>query len=545
MSGLPLNLTAADFPYPSRRMPVVAPHGVVSTSSPLAAQAGLRMLLQGGSAVDAAIAAAAVLTVVEPYVNGLGSDAFAMVWDGAQLHGLNGSGRAPAGHTLELCASLGLDRIPQLGWLSVTVPGAPAAWRDLHARFGRLPFATLFEPAIDYAENGFPLSPECAHAWAATQRRYAVSNTTPEYRGWFETFAPDGRTAHAGDLWRLPGHARSLRLIAETKAEAFYQGELARAMAGFAAETGGYLSEDDLASHCSTWDAPMSVRYHGVDVWELPPNGQGVAALEALAILDGLDAGRHARDSAESYHLQIEALKLAFSDTFAYVADPAHMPMPAERLLDADYIAGRRALIGEQAGTPLAGEAPRGGTVYLCAADADGMMVSFIQSNSEGFGSGIVVPGTGISLQNRGRRGFVLDPKHPSALAPRKRPFHTIIPAFLTQDGRPIGPFGVMGGYMQPQGHLQMVVNQVDYGLNPQASLDAPRWYWSSGKQVDLELGTAPAVVRGLAARGHQVNVNHAVFGHPFGRGQIIRRLANGAYVAGCEPRSDGSAVGY
>jgi len=542
---LPLNLTASDFPHPSRRMPVVAPHGVVATSSQLAAQAGVRMLLQGGSAVDAAIATAAVLILVEPWSNGIGSDAFAIVWDGAALHGLNGSGRAPAAHSLELFSKLGASKIPGDGWLSVTVPGAPAAWVDLHARFGKLPFAALFEPAINYAENGFPLGPEGAAVWARAQRRYAADCTAPEYAGWHQAFFPGGREAKAGDVWRLPDHGRSLRLIAESKAEAFYRGELGAAMAKFAAETGGYITQQDLAEHTSTWDAPISVDYRGVDVWELPAAGQGVAALQALAMLQGFDLPAMARDSAESYHLQLEATKLACVDTYAYVADPTCMPMPVEALLDPAYVASRRSLIGAQAIDPSPGQPPRGGTVYLCAADANGMMVSFIQSNSEGFGSGIVVPGTGISLQNRGRRGFSLDPQHPSVLAPRKRPFHTIIPGFLTQDGRALGPFGVMGGYMQPQGHVQMVVNQVDYGMNPQASLDAPRWFWAGAKQVQVEGHTDPTVIEGLTARGHEVRVDATLFRNPYGRGQIIRRLDNGSYVAGAEPRSDGAAVGY
>jgi gamma-glutamyltranspeptidase/glutathione hydrolase len=525
-------------------MPFIAPHGVVATSSGLAAQAGLRMLLKGGNAVDAAVATAITLTVVQPWVNGIGSDAFALVWDGERLHGLNGSGRAPAAHTPELFEKLGHATIPRLGWLAVTVPGAPAAWHDLHAKFGRLPFEELFEPAIDYAENGWALEPESGMVWAANQKVNAGTLVDPEFAGWFSTFFPDGRIARTGDTWRLPDHARSLRLIAESGTEAFYRGELAERVAAFAAETGGHLTTEDLVAHASTWVEPISQGYRGHEVWEIPPNGQGIVALQALAMLEGFDLAQRPRESVETYHLQIEAIKLAFADALRYVADPDRADVPTGGLLDPEYVAARRSLIGERASLPPPGTPPTGGTVYLCAADSDGMMVSYIQSNYNGFGSGVVVPGTGISLQNRGY-GFTLAPGHPNQIAGGKRPYHTIIPAFLTYEGQAVGPFGLMGGYMQPQGHVQMIVNQVDYGMNPQASLDAPRWRWEVGQQVALEAAAASGVGEGLAALGHEVYVDDLFFGHAFGRGQIIRRLPNGAYVAGSEPRSEGCAVGY
>jgi len=543
---LPNSLAPGDFPYASRRMPVLAPHGVVATSNPLAAQAGLRMLLAGGSAVDAAIATAATLTVVEPWVNGIGSDAFALVWDGDKLHGLNGSGRAPATHTPELFAGLGHEQLPPRGWLPVTVPGAPAAWRDLHERFGRLAFSRLFEPAIDYARNGFPLGPETGFVWEMTQRRYAEVNIGPEYRGWFETFSPSGRQARPGETWTLPDHAASLQLIADTNSGAFYKGELAVRFAAFARETGGYITEADLAAHTSTWVDPIGVDYRGFNVWEIPPNGGGIAALEALNILDGCDLRAHPRESVESYHLQIEAMKLAFVDAHRYVADPAYEEVPVRGMLDPAYAAQRRGLIIESAIDPGPGEPAKGGTVYLCAADSDGMMVSYIQSNYLGFGSGIVIPGTGISLQNRGF-GFSLQPGHPNVVAPGKRPYHTIIPGFLTREGVAIGPFGVMGADMQPQGHVQMVVNQVDYGMNPQTSLDAPRWRWLRGREVLMEPAAGSELIEGLIARGHEVSIadTETQFNGNGGRGQIIRRLPNGGYMAGSEPRSDGAAVGY
>ena len=541
-AGSASRINLEHYPYASRRIPVLAAHGVVATSEPLAAQAGLWMLRQGGNAVDAAVATAIALTVVEPTSNGIGADAFALVWDGNTLHGLNGSGRAPAAHTPDLFRQRGLTQVPQRGWLAVTVPGAPAAWRDMHARFGKLPFATLFEPALDYAEHGYPVAPVTANAWDVSARRFRESNLGPEFAGWFETFVPSGRAPNAGDIWRSPGHALTLETIAATGAADFYTGETARKVAGFSALTGGHITAADLAAHTSTWVEPISTSYRGHEVWEIPPNGQGIAALLALNILEGLDVGAHPRDSAMSYHLQLEAMKLAFADAHAFVADPDYASVPVQGMLDKGYAATRRALIGEHALAPGPGTPPAGGTVYLCAADADGMMVSMIQSNYNGFGSGIVVPGTGVALQNRGH-GFSLDPAHPNCIAPGKRPYHTIIPSFLTRSGVPIGPFGLMGGYMQPQGHVQLVVNQVDYGLNPQAALDAPRWQWLAGRQVALEQETPAHVVHGLAARGHAIEVRHEAA--TFGKGQIIHRLANGAYLAASEPRADGCAVGF
>jgi gamma-glutamyltranspeptidase/glutathione hydrolase len=530
------------YPYPSQRMPVLAPRGVVATSQPLAAQAGLSMLQRGGNAVDAAIAAAITLTVVEPTSNGIGSDAFALIWDGQQLHGLNGSGRAPAATSVAAIRAAGHTAMPTHGWWPVTVPGAPRAWADLHARFGRMSFSTLFAPAIYYAEHGFPVSPQTAQGWGRAAEIYAARHTGLEFAGWFETFAPGGQAPAPGQRWASPGHAATLRRLADSMATDFYEGQVAAAIAAHAAATGGSLMAGDLAAHTSTWVDPIRATYRGFDVWEIPPNGQGIAALLALHILDGLDLSVHARDSVEGYHLQIEALKLGFADAMHYVADPNHVVVPTASLLSPAYAAERRARITDQAGDPVYGTPPSGGTVYLCAADSDGMMVSFIQSNYMGFGSGIVVPGTGIALQNRGAN-FTLDAGHPNQLAPGKRPYHTIIPGFLTRDGQAVGPFGVMGGFMQPQGHLQMMVNTLDYGMNPQASLDAPRWQWEGGKTVSFENGTMVDIIEGLAARGHEVRVQEQ--GAAFGRGQIIWRLPEGGYMAGSDLRADGAAVGF
>jgi gamma-glutamyltranspeptidase/glutathione hydrolase len=538
------DLDLQHYPYTMERMPIVARNGVVATGQALAAQAGLAVLRRGGNAVDAAVATAITLTVVEPTSNGIGGDAFALIWDGERLHGLNGSGRAPAALTPEVVARAGHSAMPVAGWMPVTVPGAPRAWRDLHERWGRLPFETLFEDAIRYAEEGYGLSPMLARGWQNATATYR-SRTGPEFAGWVPTFAPGDFSPRAGAVWASPGHARTLREIAATGAESFYQGALAEKIVAFSEATGGYFSRADLAGHRSAWVEPLGTSYRGYGVWEIPPNGQGMTALMALNILEGYDLGALPRETAAAYHLQIEAIKLAFADAQRYIGDPEHLEGADElwkALLDKDYAAERRATIGDRAAQRRHGDPLRGGTVYLCTADRDGMMVSMIQSNYMGFGSGIVIPDTGIALHNRGN-GFRLDPGHPNRLAPGKRPFHTIIPGFLTRAGKAVGPFGVMGGHMQPQGHLQMVVNTVDYGLNPQASLDAPRWQWTAGLDVDLELTTPAHVVRGLQERGHAITV--APENGRFGRGQIIWRLPDGTFVAGSEGRTDGLAAGF
>ncbi|MEV7231590.1 gamma-glutamyltransferase family protein [Polymorphospora sp. NPDC051019] len=541
---------------PHPRQPVYAPHGIVATSQPLAAAAGTAVLRRGGNAVDAALATAIALTVVQPGSNDIGGDLFAIVWDGRRLHGLNASGRSPAaltraavlaatggrgaepsaGHGGAQSAAPGL---PARGWLPVTVPGAPAGWRDLHDRFGSLPFADLFDDAVRYAEHGFPVSPGVAAGWARSVRTHAEL-AGPEFAEWGRVFTVGGRAPRAGERWRNPAAAGTLRRIAASGAADFYRGEIATALARYAAATGGLLTADDLAGHRSTWVDPVSVAYRGHEVWELPPNGQGVAALMALAILDGVDlAGMPA---ARRLHWQIEATKLGFADAHAYVADPERVSVPTAGLLDPAYVAARRALIGERAGTPGPGDPARGGTVYLCAADRDGLMVSLIQSNYLGFGSYVVVPGLGFGLQNRGA-GFSLDPAHPNVVAPGKRPYHTIIPGFLTRGGEPVGPFGVMGGHMQPQGHVQVISSTLDGGLDPQAALDAPRWYWHAGRSLLVEPGLDGDVVADLRGRGHEITVEPEP--STFGYGQAIWRLPDGGYVAGSEPRADGLAVGY
>ncbi|NER51496.1 MAG: gamma-glutamyltransferase family protein [Symploca sp. SIO1A3] len=515
--------------------------GAVATSQPLATMAGMEMLWAGGNAVDAAVATAIALTVVEPTCNGIGSDAFALIWDG-QLHGLNASGKSPQSLTLEEFA--GLDTVPKTGWRSVTVPGAVSAWRALWERWGSLPFEQLFAPAIRYAEEGFPVSPVTSIAWKLAEKVFLPLKGA-EFVPFQQLFFPNNRAPVAGEIWHSQVHAETLREIAATGGESFYRGKLAESIAKFAANTGGYLTASDLALHQAEWVTPISTNYRGITVWELPPNTQGIATLIALNILSGFDLSQEERESAQSYHLQIEAMKLACADLHKYVADERFLQVPPSELLSLDYAASRRSLIGEKAIAMASPGLPKGGTVYLAAAD-DELMVSFIQSNYQGFGSGIIPEGTGISLQNRGY-GFTLEPGHANQLAPGKRPLHTIIPGFLTKDNQPIGPFGVMGGSMQPQGHLQVVVNLVDYGMNPQAALDAPRWRFVSDAKVLLESTVPQDVWKSLQQRHHDVRQHPANLFSPknfFGRGQIIFRH-NQLLVAASEPRTDGIAVAW
>ena len=525
------------FPYPSRRSPVLG-RNVVSTSQPLAAQAGLQMLLAGGNAVDAALAAAMALTVVEPTGCGIGSDAFAIVWDGKALHGLNASGRSPAAWTPEYFAQLG--GIPEKGWNAVTVPGAVSAWVALHERFGKLPLAQIAQPAIGYARHGFPVSPVIARLWALGLAKLGGQP------GFAECFAPDGRAPQAGDLFRSEAHARTLELIAATRGEAFYRGELAEKMAAHAQAHGGVMTLDDLAAHQADWVGTVSQPFGDAVIHEIPPNGQGIAALMALGLLDAHGVGRHPVDSVETAHASIEAMKLAFADLHQYNADSAHMRVAPADLLRPEYLRQRAALIDPaRAGSPAYGTPRPGGTVYLAAADAGGMMVSFIQSNYMGFGSGVVVPGTGISLQNRGC-GFTTERGHANEVGPRKRPSHTIIPAFaMNADGTPRMAFGVMGGPMQSQGHTQMALRVLRYGQNPQAAADAPRWRVTGGKGVAVEPQFDAAVIAQLRALGHEVTVEPGDGVFAFGGAQLVLRGEGGTYIAGSDPRKDGCAVAF
>jgi gamma-glutamyltranspeptidase/glutathione hydrolase len=534
--------------YTSQRSPVFA-RNVVCTSHPLAAQAGLHMLQRGGNAVDAAIAAAAVMTIVEPCSNGLGSDAFCILWDGRQLLGLNASGCAPAAWTPEYFRQRhGADARtpPKRGWDSVTVPGAVSAWVALHARCGTLPFAELLAPAIETAERGYAVPVIIQQKW----RNAAALPELTTQPGFAAAFLPKGRAPAVGERFAFPDAARSLQLIAQTRGEAFYRGEIAQAIATHARDHGGAMTAADLAAYQPEWVTPIARDYRGYTLHEIPPNGQGIAALIALGILEKFDIAALPVDSVASQHLQIEAMKLAFADVYRYVAEPRSMRLTPAQMLDDAYLEGRAKLIDRQRAQDFGpGHGPRGGTIYLSAADASGMMISFIQSNYMGFGSGVVVPGYGISLQNRGH-GFTLDPERDNLVGPGKRPFQTIIPAFLTKQGAPVMSFGVMGGDMQPQGHMQTVVRMLDYRQQPQAACDAPRWRYNAGI-VSTEQGFAPAAVQGLRELGHQVESFTDSY-QDFGAGQFIWRLDEGqgdpavsGYAAASDPRRDGQAAGF
>jgi gamma-glutamyltranspeptidase/glutathione hydrolase len=524
-----------DFPYFSQRMPVLAANAV-ATSQPLAAQAGLRMLLQGGNAADAIVTTAAALTVVEPVMNGIGSDAFSLIWDGTALHGLNASGHSPAAWTPQRFA--GLSQLPLTGWDTVTVPGCVSAWAAISQRFGKLPFADLLEPAIAYARDGFLVSPTVARQWASQVERFQ------DVHGFAEAFMPDGRAPVAGERFRLPAQVRSLQEIADSKGESFYRGALAEQIAAASKAQGGAMTREDLAAHQPDWVQPISQAYRSHRLHEIPPNGQGISALIAMGILDQFDLAGLPPDSPESLHLQIEAMKLGFADAYRYVCDHRHMQVTAAELLDPAYLKQRAALIDRRRAQDFGHGSPRAtGTVYLTAADASGMMVSYIQSNYMGFGSGVVVPGTGISMQNRGH-AFSLDPSHVNCVGPRKRPFHTIIPAFATRGSSALMSFGVMGADMQPQGHVQMMVRTTDYGQNVQAAADAPRWKITPDKQIIVESHMPAATVAGLAALGHPVTQTER-WNMEYGSAQLIWRLDDGGYVAASEPRRDGQAVGF
>ena len=625
--------------YPSRRSVVYGKRGMVCTSQTLAAQAGLDILKQGGNAVDAMLATAICMAVLEPTSNGLGSDTFALVWREKEhkLYGLNGSGYAPRALTPEAMQAKGYARMPERGWTSVTVPGAPAAWAELHQKFGRLPFEKLFAPAIAYAEDGFPLQPIVGLLWQQAEKVFEPFKERPAFKPFFETFLRFGGksdTSHdesglaeseqrktmasgieasagvnsaagsaygapaIGSMVKLPELAQTLRELAATHCESFYRGQLAQAMDKFSKETGGYLRAEDLAAYRAEWVEPLHTNYKGYEVYELPPNGHGLVVLMTLNILQALakrEQGRAgepealagkaatsaggeaasadscqvgavgkgaasadscqvgamglgaapflpARDDPATIHQQLEAMKLAYADGLAYIADPRCMQMSVDYLLSQAYAQKRSAEIGPEAILPQPVDPNSGGTVYMCAADEEGNMISLIQSNFKGFGSGIVIPGTGISLNDRAC-SFSLDPAAANCLAPGKKPYHTIIPGFLMKDGEALGPFGVMGAFMQPQGHVQVLQNLIDFGLNPQEALDAPRWQWIRGKRIELEAGFGDEVAAALRKRGHEVTMMKDLIS--FGRGQMILKGRDGVFCGATEPRTDGGVAAW
>ena len=482
-----LDFDCGRYAYASRRNVVFARKGMACSCVPLASQVGIDTMKRGGNAMDAAIAMAVTLPLVEPTCNGLGSDCFALIWSAKdkKLYGLNGSGVAPMALSAARVRAMGYEQMPINGWLPTMVPGAPAAWAALRRRFGRLSMAELMAPAIQYAREGFPVPLNVHRLWVGEAERFkaAAEKEPAVFAPWLAYFTKDGEAYGPGELFRLPDYADTLESLAATDCESYYRGELMEKIVAFSRQTGGYFTEEDFEAYAPLWVEPITISYKGYDVFEMPPNGHGITALMALNILKGMELGQ--RDSADTYHKLIEAMKLAFIDAKTYVADPRYMRTQVSDLLSDRYAARRRALIGETALYPTAGDPACGDTVYFCTADEEGNMVSFIQSNYMEFGSGVVIPGTAISLQNRGAN-FSLDEGSDNCLQGGKRSYHTIIPGFLAKDGQPIGPFGVMGGFMQPQGHVQVVVNTVDYGMNPQNCLDAPRFQWQGGKKIQL-----------------------------------------------------------
>ena len=548
------------YAYPSRRNVVYARKAMACTSIPQGAQIGLDVMKAGGNAVDAAVAMmaagtlnhsrpvamAAAMPLLEPTSNGLGSDCFALVWVEAEkkLYGLNASGVAPAALSAALVRELGHQTMPQAGWIPTMVPGAPAGWAELNRRFGTKPLPQLFAPAISAAREGVPVQVNLEPMWEEDARRIAAAmerDPSPHAYWWERFMKPDGTPYRAGDVFRWEEYAQTLEELAATGCESYYRGPLMEQIVAFSRATGGYFCEDDFRNYKPEWVEPISTDYKGYTVCEIPPNGHGITVLMALNLLKGLKLSDQ-KDCADTYHKILESIKLAFADTRTYVADPRYMRTRVEDLLSEEYAARRRALISEQALTPEAGDPSCGGTIYLCTADPQGNMVSFIQSNYTTFGAGVAIPGTGISLQNRGAN-FSLDEGSDNCLAGGKRSYHTIIPGFLMRDGEAVGPFGVMGAFMQPQGHVLVVVNTVDYHMNPQEALDAPRIQWTGGKHIQLEREVPAHIVQDLARRGHEVEIVNSNL--HMGRGQIIWKTENGLYIGGTEPRCDGTVAAW
>ncbi len=540
-----MNFDPMKYAYASRRNVVYAKKGMACSTSPIASQVGLDVMKAGGNAMDAAIAMAATLPLVEPTGNGLGSDCFALVWveKEKKLYGLDGSGVAPMALSADKVKEAGHTAMPKDGWIPTMVPGAPSAWAQLRRRFGTKSMAELMAPAIGYARAGFCVPVNAAKLWKEGAERFAAAaGKEPEvFAPWFDYFTKDGKPYAAGEVFASPAYAATLESLAASDCESYYRGEIMKKIVEFSQKTGGYFAEGDFENYRAGWVEPISVEYKGYTVCEMPPNGHGITVLMALNMLKGLEMGEN-RECAAAYHKMIEATKLAFVDTKKFVADPRYMRTKVEDMLSDRYAGVRRALIGDKAVYPEAGDPSCGGTVYFCTADGEGNMVSYIQSNYMGFGSGVVIPGTGISIQDRGAN-FSLDPESDNYLEGGKKSYHTIIPGFLCKDGQAVGPFGVMGGFMQPQGHVQVVVNAIDFHMNPQESLDAPRFQWVGEKKIQLEREVPAHIAQALAGMGHQVEIVNANTG--MGRGQIIWRTEDGALVGGTEPRADGAIAAW
>lgn len=525
-------------PYFSKRQSVHGKNGVVATSEGLAAQAGLEILKAGGNAIDAAVATAAALTVVEPCSNGIGSDNFALVYYQNKLYGMNSSGYSSRHISIEKVKNLGFDKMPKYGVIPITVPGTPKGWARLVQKFGNLKFEQVLQPAIKLAREGFAISESVGWYFDKAIEHYQKENQGEMFKQFFNVFTDQGKRYHAGDIFKSEAMASTLEAIASTNSDSFYQGDLADKIVAFMEKHGGFIDKQDLMDYDAQFVEPISINYKGYDICEIPPNGQGITALMALNLLKDKT---FKPAQAETTHYQIEALKIAFSDTMTYVTDPDFMRMNPDFLISEEYVKLRQKdlLPRAQLHDPIAYQAS--GTVYLATADKDGNMVSFIQSNYMGFGSGIVIDGTGISMQNRGHT-FSLDPNHDNRLEPRKRTYHTIIPGFIMKDHQAVGPFGVMGGFMQPQGHLQVLMNMIDFDMHPQAALDAPRFRWDQGLDVAFEPVYPKETVEALRSLGHHVFVETNSRG--YGRGQIILHQKD-HYLAGTETRCDGHIAYY
>ncbi len=519
----------------SNRYPTVAKNGMVATSQPLAAQAGLEILKLGGNAIDAAVATAAALTVVEPTSNGIGGDAFAICWINNELIGMNSSGKSPV--LLSPDKLKHVNSMPKFGWTPVTVPGVPKAWAELISKYGKLSLNEVLAPAIKLAEEGYAITPVLGKNWERSTRVFGNLKGS-EFEEWTKTYTNNGTPPAIGEVFTLKNHAKTLRMIAESGSDSFYSGELADKIELSSIKHGGYLRKTDLEAHQVDWSKPVSINYKGYDIWELPPNGQGIIALEGLNIFKNL---KQSNNETEFYHNQIESIKIAFRDGLKYITDPNDTSFDFSDILSEEYCLSQSKTISKTAQDFQVG-ARTSGTVYLATADKYGNMVSFIQSNYMGFGSGIVVEGTGISMQNRGA-DFSLNPNDANYLKPGKRSYHTIIPGFITKDSKPVGPFGVMGGYMQPQGHMQVICNMIDLKMNPQMALDAPRWQWIKNKSISFEPRFNASIIKKLSELGHDTVV--ATDTGSFGRGQIILKTEHGTLVGGTEARTDGHIAVY
>ena len=528
-----MNFKSNKVSYPSSRNLVFGNKGMVATTVPLAAEAGLEILKKGGNAIDAAIATAATLTVVEPTSNGIGGDGFAIIWYDGKLYGLNASGPSSSNISIEKVKNLGFTHMPKYGFLPVNIPGQPYGWKEMSHRFGNLSIKEVLEPAINYAMEGYPVSTTVSENWEKAFNRYKKELKGSEFDEWFKNFSINGEPPRPGQIWKSEDLGNTLRELADSECLSFYEGDIAEKIHKFFKEHGGFISKEDLKSYRPEWVEPIKVNYKGYDIWELPPNTHGLVVLLALKILNNFSIEK---DNMDSYHYMIEAMKLAFVDGINYITDFRKMGIGIEDLLSDEYALNRSKIIGNNAVLPKHGAPNTGGTVYLSTADKYGNMVSYIQSNFMDFGSGLVVPGTGIALHNRGYT-FSLDHNAYNRLEPNKKTYHTIIPGFITKNNRAVGPFGVMGAYMQPQGHLQTVVNMIDFKLNPQEALDKYRWQWIEEKKVLVEEDFPKDIKEYLSNKGHEIEYSKDVAS--FGRGQIILNN-NGVYIGGTEKRADG-----